>query len=371
MKSANWISAIGMRPLSAAPIAMPTMPDSARGISRTRASPNFAYSPSVAPKTPPLRPTSSPMTSTRSSRSISSVMAARTASIIRISATFFIPRPHIVPRPGLVDCTSGGARVNKSVRTPGTNPGEVVGISFSADVKNEMAGFLPARPCCQLSELLGIYFGSRGRLIPVQGGRAAYFSLLRNAIARKVVRLGRSVGHMEAKYQAVRTKKRMTFFIELTLPAGLTPAFTQAAARVVPDATCDRKAMLRGLFLGCGSVNAPSARYHLEFVAPNEPWATVISQVAETANIGKTVGSGLRQAAAIERLETTGKLDALPPALREMARWRSANPELKLGELATRMKLSKSAVSHRLRRLQQFAEHSDNGHSPKPTRRSA
>src|SRR5229473_6282377 len=98
MKSANWISAIGMRPLSAAPIAMPTMPDSASGISRTRASPNFAYSPSVAPKTPPLRPTSSPMTSTRSSRSISSVMAARTASIIRISATLFIPRPHIVHR---------------------------------------------------------------------------------------------------------------------------------------------------------------------------------------------------------------------------------------------------------------------------------
>src|SRR5438552_19084552 len=76
----------------------------------------------------------------------------------------------------------------------------------------------------------------------------------------------------------------------------------------------------------------------------------------ETANIGKTVGSGLRQAAAIERLETTGKLDALPPALREMARWRSANPELNLGELAKRMKLSKSAVNHRLRRLQQLAQ---------------
>src|SRR6266852_159043 len=325
-----------------------------------------------------------------------------------------------------------GEEGKKSVRVAGHQPWEVVGISFSADVKNEMAGFLPARPCCQLSELLGIYFGSRGRLIPVQGGRAAYFSLLRNAIARKVVRLGRSVGHMEAKYQAVRTKKRMTFFIELALPAGLTPPFTQAAARAVPDATCDRKAMLRGLFLGCGSVNAPSARYHLEFVAPNEPWATVISQVAEsagtrvgvmersgqhvvyvkdgdgivrllswmgasravmefervrvvrevsgevnrrlnfeTANIGKTVGSGLRQAAAIERLETTGKLDALPPALREMAHWRSANPELNLGELARRMKLSKSAVNHRLRRLQDVADHTSGGRSPNRARRSA
>ena len=126
------------------------------------------------------------------------------------------------------------------------------GISFSADVKNEMAGLLPARPCCQLSELLGIYFGSRGRLIKSSSdGQAAYFSLLRNVVARKVVRLGRAVGHMDAKYQAVKTRKRMSFFIELALPSGITPAFMQAASRAVPEAACDRKAMLRGLFLGC------------------------------------------------------------------------------------------------------------------------
>jgi DNA-binding protein WhiA len=312
-------------------------------------------------------------------------------------------------------------------------PLEVRGISFSADVKNEMAGLLPARPCCQLSELLGIYFGSRGRLIKRSSeGQAAYFSLLRNVVARKVVRLGRAVGHMDAKYQAVKTRKRMSFFIELTLPPGLAPAFTQAAARAVPDAACDRKAMLRGLFLGCGSVNAPSSRYHLEFVAPTASWASAIDALAdgagarmgvmersgqhvvyvkegdgivrllslmgasravmefenvrvvrdvsgkvnrrlnfETANIGKTIGSGLRQAAAIERLEASGRLDRLPPALREMARWRAANPELNLGELAGRMKLSKSAVNHRLRRIQEVADGMLEVSAPKPARRSA
>ena len=279
-----------------------------------------------------------------------------------------------------------------------------------------MAGLLPARPCCQLSELLGIYFGSRSRLLKRNGdGPAAYFSLLRNAVARKVVRLGRAVGPMEAKYQAVKTKKRMAFFIELTLPPGLEPAFVQSAAHAVPEAACDRKAMLRGLFLGCGSVNAPSSRYHLEFVAPAASWATAITRLTadvgvpagtterggqhvvyikegdaivrllslmgasravmefenvrvvrsvsgevnrrlnfETANIGKTIGSGLRQAAAIERLEAQGRLETLPSALREMARWRSAYPELNLAELALRMKLSKSAVNHRLRRLQEL-----------------
>jgi DNA-binding protein WhiA len=260
--------------------------------------------------------------------------------------------------------------------------GEVIGISFSAEVKNEMAGFLPARPCCQLSELLGIYFGSRARLIKRTGdGQAAYFSLLRNAIARKVVRLGRSVGQMDAKYQAVKTKKRMAFFIELALPSGLGPAFTQAAVRAVPDATCDRKAMLRGLFLGCGSVNAPSSRYHLEFVAPSESWATAIGGVAESAGakVGVMERSGqhvvyVKEGDGIVRLLSwMGASRAVMAfeSVREMARWRLANPELNLGELARGMKLSKSAVNHRLRRLQQVAGHSGGGASPNPARRSA
>jgi DNA-binding protein WhiA len=91
----------------------------------------------------------------------------------------------------------------------------------------------------------------------------------------------------------------------------------------------------------------------------------------ETANIGKTIGSGLRQAAAIERLESAGQLDRLPPALREMARWRAAHPDLNLGELAGRMKLSKSAVNHRLRRLQEIATPHQETDSPKLARRSA
>jgi cell division protein WhiA len=295
-----------------------------------------------------------------------------------------------------------------------------------------MAGLLPARPCCQLSELLGIYFGSRARLLGNERSRSAYFSLLRNAVARKVVRLGRAVASMDAKYQTVKTRKRMSFFIELTLPPHLVPAFTQPPVQAMPDAACDRKAMLRGLFLGCGSVNAPNTRYHLEFVAPTRSWASAIARLIEgagvkagvterggqavvyvkdgdgivrllsmmganravmefenvrvvrevsgevnrrlnfeTANIGKTIGSGMRQAAAIERLEADGKLDRLPPALREMARWRAENPDLNLGELAGRMKLSKSAVNHRLRRLQELAQPSGEHASSKPVRRSA
>src|SRR5205823_9985831 len=51
-------------------------------------------------------------------------------------------------------------------------------ISFAAEIKSELAGLTPARPCCQLSELLGIFYSSKGRLIRSGDGRAAYFPLL-------------------------------------------------------------------------------------------------------------------------------------------------------------------------------------------------
>src|ERR1043165_5138703 len=118
-------------------------------------------------------------------------------------------------------------------------------ISFSTEVKAELAGLIPARPCCQLNELLGVYFAVRGRLIRTANGQAAYFSLLRNVVARKVIRLGRNIAGTEAKYSAQRTASRTAFFVELPLPAGLEVPFSYSSNRVLPDRPCDRKALLR------------------------------------------------------------------------------------------------------------------------------
>src|SRR5207249_11163342 len=76
---------MGMIPFSEAPIAAPTMHDSASGVSMQRSSPNSATKPSVARKTPPS-PTSSPRTMIRSSRFISSNMATWIATTIFFSA---------------------------------------------------------------------------------------------------------------------------------------------------------------------------------------------------------------------------------------------------------------------------------------------
>ena len=79
-KSANWSSTTGRSPIQAAPIAAPTNPSSAIGVSRTRSSPNSSSRPFVTPNAPPKAPMSSPSRKTRSSSRMASASAARTAS---------------------------------------------------------------------------------------------------------------------------------------------------------------------------------------------------------------------------------------------------------------------------------------------------
>ena len=78
-KSLNMISTTGRSPVTDMPIATPTKVFSQIGVFSTRPG-NRSSSPWFVLKTPPSAPTSSPISSTRSSRSISSKSAALTAS---------------------------------------------------------------------------------------------------------------------------------------------------------------------------------------------------------------------------------------------------------------------------------------------------
>src|SRR5205085_3988547 len=68
------------------PTAVPRMPASASGVSTQRSGPNLSRSPAVARKTPPARPTSSPITITLSSRSSSTWKQSLIASTMESSA---------------------------------------------------------------------------------------------------------------------------------------------------------------------------------------------------------------------------------------------------------------------------------------------
>src|SRR4029077_16142414 len=75
------------------PTAAPRRPASASGASTQRSAPKRSRRPAVARKTPPARPTSSPITITASSRSSSTCSASFTASIIRSSANVASENP--------------------------------------------------------------------------------------------------------------------------------------------------------------------------------------------------------------------------------------------------------------------------------------
>ena len=77
---------------------------------------------------------------------------------------------------------------------------------------------------------------------------------------------------------------------------------------------------------------------------------------AEIANQNKAIYAALEQTEIIKKVEATVGLDSLPPALEAFARLRLDNPGVslrELGELAD-PPLTKSAVNHRMRRLQQL-----------------
>ncbi len=180
-----------------------------------------------------------------------------------------------------------------------------------------------------------------------------------------------------------------------------------------------RRAFLRGVFIGRGSMSAPSSGPHLEIVFGSREQADRVASLIQSeglspgvlkrrgewvvylkngdeivdflkligasrgvieyedqrarrnlrgtvnrlvnmdgANLSRSVEASLRQIDNIRIIDELLGIDRLPAALREIARARLENPELTLEELgaALRRPVSKSAVNHRLRRLSKLAK---------------
>ena len=179
------------------------------------------------------------------------------------------------------------------------------------------------------------------------------------------------------------------------------------------------RAYLRGAFLVCGAVTDPEHDYHLEFSLPHynlsRDLMTLLREVdfpakvttrgsayivyikgseriedcltylgatraslelmgvkmvksirndtnrrinCESANIDKTVQAAGAQMDALQKIEETCGLSALPEELQEIAKLRMEHPEMSLRDLGAAMEppLSRSGVNHRLQRIIKFAE---------------
>jgi cell division protein WhiA len=195
-------------------------------------------------------------------------------------------------------------------------------------------------------------------------------------------------------------------------------AMNKVPENLLKDNECVR-AFIRGAFLGGGSISDPEKNYHLEFVTNNEDFAKSLMELinslgfnsktvsrknnyvvylkeseqisdllniigahqallslestkivkemrnnvnrlvnCETANLSKTVNAAVRQIENIKYIEEKMGLNHLPDNLREIAMLRIDYEDLtlkELGEMAN-PQLSKSAVNHRLRKIEQIAD---------------
>lgn len=177
----------------------------------------------------------------------------------------------------------------------------------------------------------------------------------------------------------------------------------------------NKKAIIRGAFMGSGSVNNPEREYHLEVDLANQQNLEVLVNMlqklgirvktfqnsiyikegeeiskflaligagkavmqfediriqkemrgkvnrlvnCETANLNKTINASIQQIAAIKKLQETGKFQKLEDNLKEIAILRLENPDMSLVDLGKLLKepVGKSGVNYRLKKIMQIAE---------------
>ena len=179
----------------------------------------------------------------------------------------------------------------------------------------------------------------------------------------------------------------------------------------------EKRALVRGIFLGSGSVNDPNKKYHLEILLNDNDISKYIQNIlkeagiktkilesnntlyikegeeiskflafigaqksvlnfeetrvmkdirntvnrqvnCETANLTKTVNAAVVQIDAINFLKKMKKYEELPDSLIEIAELRVQYPEMSLKDLGANLEnpIGKSGVNHRLKKIIEIAE---------------
>jgi len=284
-------------------------------------------------------------------------------------------------------------------------------MSFSYEVKEELAKHLGAARHCQMAELAAMlhFCGQYGR--DSEGAFTIGFQVENPIVVKKCFTLLKKTFSIDTDATINEAKMNELYrkFGDLQEPAD----------ELLLKSTCCRRAFIRGAFLAIGSVSAPEKGYHLEFVTANEKKAKQLQSViqsfdidakivlrkkyhvlymkeseaivdllnvmeahialmklenlrilkelrntvnrrvnCETANINKTLDSSRKQQEDIRLLQEKYGLENLPKGLQQIARMRLEEPEASLKELGEMLEppIGKSGVNHRLRKLSEMAD---------------
>ena len=271
-------------------------------------------------------------------------------------------------------------------------------MSFSSEVKEEMARHISPARHCQIAELSAImsFCGQIGR--EPNGTYTIGFLTENEAVVRKAFTLLKKAYNIETGFAL--TEEEIRGFLQKI------GNLEEPVSSLVIKNACCRRAFLRGAYLSIGSMSDPAKAAQLKEVAATfdiesriilrkkyfvvylkegsgivdllnvceapvalmklenmrilkEISNTVNRRVnCETANIAKTVNAASKQVEDIEFLKNFYGLTNLPESLREMAEIRLEHPDAPLKELGEYFDppIGKSGVNHRLRKLCELAD---------------
>ena len=282
-------------------------------------------------------------------------------------------------------------------------------MSFSSEVKTELAKHLGKSRHCQIAELAA--------LIAFEGRIPAAESENR-LLMQKYQLLLAELFHIEEIHTEEEAR---SVFSTVKMYNDVTgePEPEDTVKGLLIQQSCCKRAYIRGAFLAGGSISDPNKSYHFEIVCRSIPQAGQLRDVinsfnmdakivarkkyqvvylkegsqivdilnimeahvalmnlenvrilkemrnsvnrkvnCETANISKTVNAAVKQLADIEYIRETAGLSYLPENLKEMALLRLEYPDAPLAELGTYLNppVGKSGVNHRLRRISEMAD---------------
>lgn len=284
-------------------------------------------------------------------------------------------------------------------------------MSFSSDVKEELAKNISPARHCQLAELAAImhFCGEYGR--DKDGHYSIGFQTENLSVVTKGFTLLRKTFNIKA--DGLVNEEQMSDFMSKI------GDFEEPVNGLLIKSACCKRAFLRGAFLCAGSMSDPQKGYHLEFVCTEEAKAKQLRDVmqgfgidakivlrkkyyvvylkegscivdllnvceahkalmdfenlrilkemrnsvnrrvnCETANITKTVNAAARQIEDIEYIRDFYGFQNLPENLRQIAEVRLEHPDAPLKELGNYLEppVGKSGVNHRLRKISELAD---------------
>lgn len=282
-------------------------------------------------------------------------------------------------------------------------------MSFSSEVKDELAKHLGKSRHCQLAELAAlIAFECRVHSADSEN----------QALKEKYQLLVHKLFESDGEF-GVGEEKRILEAVKMWDETAGRPHPTDTVNGMLIQQSCCKRAFVRGAFLAAGSMSDPNKSYHFEIVCRSEEQAVQLRDVinsfgmdakivarkkyqvvylkegaqivdilnimeahvalmnlenvrilkemrnsvnrkvnCETANISKTVNAAVQQLQDIEYIRETAGLSSLPDNLKEMALLRLEYPDAPLKELGTYLNppVGKSGVNHRLRKISEIAE---------------